>query len=396
MDKKIRVAFWHNVFSPYRVPVFQKLAAYDDIDLTVYYGSEKDSHRAWNVDFESGYTYVVLPSLALPWYPYKFNYSLLSTLLRARHDVYIAPEHELGSQITYLAARLRQKPFMIWSLDITYQIIRDRREYTWQGCLQKIPPYLKRQAQRLLFFPFRSAAIYIKRHADACLTAGQKTEEHLRTIGAKGQFFRFGNSVDTIKFRHQLQQQDVSTLKQIFDVESKKVILSISYLQKRKGIQYLIEAFLALQRNDAVLLIVGDGEYKRDLMKFVPEGCSNVRFLGHDEETAKYYAIADMFVMPSFSDPWGLTVNEAMLAGLPVITTSNVGAQELIQGNGFVIPPRDSHALKICLERLLEDDSLRVTMGKRSLEIINAYTIDHIAEVCREAIHYCDEHAGKP
>jgi len=97
--------------------------------------------------------------------------------------------------------------------------------------------------------------------------------------------------------------------------------------------------------------------------------------------------MADMFVMPSFSDPWGLTINEAMAAGLPVITTTNVGAQELIQGNGFLIPPRNTEALKHALEHLLCNPELRQEMGWRSLEIIKDYTIEHSARACRAAIH---------
>ena len=98
--------------------------------------------------------------------------------------------------------------------------------------------------------------------------------------------------------------------------------------------------------------------------------------------------------MPSFSDPWGLTINEAMVAGLPVITTTNVGAQELIRGNGFVIPPRDSHALEVALAKLLNDDQLRHKMGEQSLEIIKDYTIEHSAQVCRAAIHAVTKHGN--
>jgi glycosyltransferase involved in cell wall biosynthesis len=386
MNKKIRVAFWHNVFAPYRVPLFQHLAAYDDLDLTVYYGSIKDSYRTWTVDFGSGYNYVLLPHISIPFYPHKFNYTLFTELIRQKYDVYIAVENELGCHISYCAARWLKKPFILWSGEITYQIIRDTREYTFQGCLKKLLPFVGRQFHKLIFFPLRYGAIHVKRHADAYLVAGKKTEEHLRALGARGPFFRYGNSVDTTRLHHQIQTQNVPALKKSFGIDGKKIILALSYLQKRKGIQYLIEAFLQLNRKDTVLLIVGDGEYKRELLKLVPEKCSDIIFVGYDEKTAQYYAMADIFVMPSFSDPWGLTINEAMVAGLPVITTTNVGAQELIQGNGFLIPPRDSHALKVALEKLLDDDQLRRDMGKRSLEIIKPYTIAHTAEVCRAAI----------
>ena len=386
MAQKIRVAFWHNVFAPYRVPLFQQLAACPELDLTVYYGSLKDRYRTWPVDFGSGYGFLLLPSISIPGYPYKFNYTLFTTLIRQNYDLLIAVENELGAQLTYLAAKWQRKPFILWASEMKYQIVRDKREYTLPGCLKKIPPYLARQCRRILFSPLSGASHYIKRHADAYLVAGRKTEEYLRALGVRKPIFRHGNTIDTVTLRRQLQAQDRLALKRALGIEGKKVILSVSYLQKRKGIQYLIEAFLRLPRQDAVLVIVGDGEYKAELLKFVPAGRTDILFLGHHEDPAPYYALADIFVMASFSDPWGLTVNEAMVAGLPVITTTNVGAQELIQGNGFLIPPRNSRALQTALEKLLDDEQLRQQMGQRSLEVIQPYTIEHAAEVCRQAI----------
>ena len=384
---KIRVAFWHNTFAPYRVPLFQRLSAFEDIDLTVYYGSAKDAYRKWDVIFGDYYKYVLLPYVSIPGYPHKFNYTLFRELTIHRYDVIIGVENELGGQIAFWSARWMHVPFIIWSDQINYRIIRDKKEYTAISCLQKALPFVGRMLHQSIFFPFLQGAIYIKRHADACLAAGIKTCEHLLSVGCRAPIFRYGCTIDTHTFLKKIQEQENVIMKQRLGIERRCVILSVSYLQKRKGVQYLIEAFLQLHDPNLVLVIVGDGDYKAELLKLVPEGRTDILFVGHDEDTAKYYAMADMFVMPSFSDPWGLTVNEAMLAGLPVITTTNVGAQELIQGNGFVIPPRDAAALKNALERLINDAPLRLEMGKRSREIIKDYTIEHSAEVCRQAIH---------
>ncbi|GAK51340.1 hypothetical protein U14_02583 [Candidatus Moduliflexus flocculans] len=385
--QNIRVAFWHNVFSPYRVPLFQQLAAFDDIDLTVYYGSMKDAYRAWHVEFGEGYRYGVLPSVSLPGYPYKFNYTLINELRRHRYDVCIAVENEIGCQLAYIASRLTKTPLILWSIEIDYEIIRDPQERTLASYLKRLPGFLKRKLPQIAYAPFTHGAAYVKRHADAYLVAGAATERHLRNAGATGECFRFGNTIDTEKFAQRLSQQSPNALKQQLGIEKKRVILSVSYLQKRKGIQYLIKAFLQLPVPDSVLMIVGDGEYKTELLKLLPNDRHDILWIGHDEDTSKYYAMADIFVMPSFSDPWGLTVNEAMLAGLPVIATTNIGAKELIQGNGFLIPPRDASAMKEALERLLLDEPLRKTMGVRSREIIKDYTISHSAEVCRQAIY---------
>lgn len=386
MSPKIRVAFWHNSFTPYRVPLFQRLAAFEEIALTVYYGSEREQHRQWTPDFGQGYRYQVLPALSIPWYPHTFNPTLWGELLRQRYDVHIACENELGGQLTFWAARRLNKPFILWSTQINYQIIRDARDYTVHGCLRKVGPFIGRHVQSLIFAPFSSGARYVKKHADAYIAAGQKTAEHLRSLGAHGPIFQQGNTIDTAAFRRQLDQQDVAALKRRMGLEGQTVILTVAYLQERKGIHYLIEAFLQCNWPDSVLLIVGSGPYQPELLNMVPEGRSDIRFIGHDEQTAPYYALADIFVMPSFSDPWGLTINEAMIAGLPVITTTNVGAQELIRGNGMLIPPRDSVALQTALERLLADPHLRQEMGQRSREIIQPYTIEHAAHVCRQAI----------
>ena len=394
MNSKIRVAFWHNVFAPYRVPLFQRLAAYDDIDLTVYYGSSKDRYRQWEVEFGEDYQHVELPYISIPFYPHKFNHTLLPKLLRRNYDVYIAVENEIGCQLAYLAKLWTRTPLILWSIQMDYLIVRDSRDYQRSALLRKLPGFLGRKLQALVFFPLHYGAAYVKSHADAYLAAGLETEKHLISAGARGPFFRFGNAVDSETFRQRLQQHSASELKQNLGIEGKTVILSVSYLQKRKGVQYLIEAFLRLHHLDAVLVIVGDGEYKPELLKLLPEGREDILFVGHDENTAQYYAIADIFAMPSFSDPWGLTVNEAMLAGLPVITTSNIGAQELIQGNGYVIPPRESSSLETALQKLLDDPELRAEMGRRSQEIIKTYTIEHTAETCRDAIYAVLRHSS--
>ena len=394
-QRTLRVAFWHNTFAPYRVPVFQALAAFEDIDLTVFYGNTKDAYRAWPVDFGEGYAYVRLPGIRIPGYPYKFNYTLFHEFVQQPYDVHLAVENELGCQIAYWAARWTRRPYVLWSVGIDYEIVRDQREYSVQGCLKKIPPFLDRQLHRLIFFPLNYGAIYVKRHADAYLVAGGKTEQHLRRVGAQGPFFRYGNTIDQDSLHKRLSEQHAPDVKQALGIAGKVVILTVGYLQKRKGIQYLLEAYLQLQHPDTVLVIVGDGDYKTELLRLVPEHRTDILFVGHDEDPAKYYALADIFAMPSFSDPWGLTINEAMIAGLPVITTSNVGAQELIQGNGFVIPPRDATALQDALETLLTHPELRERMGQRSQEIIQPYTIQHIAETCRAAIYAVTESQRK-
>ena len=111
----------------------------------------------------------------------------------------------------------------------------------------------------------------------------------------------------------------------------------------------------------------------------------NVRFLGHvdRDDLPALYAEADVFVMPSRSEQWGMALNEAALAGLPLVSTDAAGAaHELIEdgANGFRLPAGDVEALRDALLRLTEDPELRAQMGARSRELAAQFTPDAWAD----------------
>ena len=131
------------------------------------------------------------------------------------------------------------------------------------------------------------------------------------------------------------------------------------------------------------LVLVGAGPDEGALKKLAQDlGVSaQVLFTGYvtPEEIPQYYAAADLFVLPSYSDVWGLVVNEAMVAGLPVIVTRDVGAAEdLVEhgGNGFIVDAKDSSALAKALASLLENQPLRKTMGNASYSRIMTNDMD--------------------
>jgi glycosyltransferase involved in cell wall biosynthesis len=91
--------------------------------------------------------------------------------------------------------------------------------------------------------------------------------------------------------------------------------------------------------------------------------------------------MADVFVFPTLGDIWGLVINEAMSAGLPIITTSAAGASaDLIKDNGFIVPPGDTETLSDRLIEISTKDKLREEMGRRSLDIISDFTIEESAK----------------
>jgi glycosyltransferase involved in cell wall biosynthesis len=152
---------------------------------------------------------------------------------------------------------------------------------------------------------------------------------------------------------------------------------------------------------NGVLLLVGDGSVRENLKALVLEHGiqEKTRFVGYirPEKALAYYAIADIFVLPSVTMPtgketWGLVVNEAMNLGVPVVATHAVGAAAggLVQSgvNGFVVPERDSKALAEAMGRILNDDGLRAEMSRNARRSIAGWDNERMVEGFQDAIEY--------
>ena len=170
----------------------------------------------------------------------------------------------------------------------------------------------------------------------------------------------------------------------------KTVVLFVGHFRKRKGMDYLIKAFRSLKRDDSVLIIAGSGE-EEDHLKSLAEGTDHILFPGfvQGQQKTKYYSLADIFVLPTLDDCWGLVVNEAMSFGLPIIVTERAGcAPELAKDNGIIVPARNVEALKGAMQKLLDNDRLRRQMGWKSEEYIKKYDVDYAVNAFVNAIKY--------
>ena len=139
------------------------------------------------------------------------------------------------------------------------------------------------------------------------------------------------------------------------------VILFASKMIPRKRPMDLLRAYVKIQeRINAALIFVGDGIERSLLEAYTKDNnLKNVYFTGFKNQTELpyYFAIADVFVLPSDDEPWGLIINEAMNFGLPIVTTEVVGsAPDLVKDgiNGFIYPAGDIEKLVNCLSKVLE------------------------------------------
>lgn len=145
---------------------------------------------------------------------------------------------------------------------------------------------------------------------------------------------------------------------------------------RRKGLDRLIPAIGDGMR----LIVVGRGERLDHYRKLAADGGAErrIEFVGHvTEDMRKYYACADVVVLPSLSEAFGMSILEGMACGLPVVASPAAGVADLIEDdfNGFLAA--DTAALRSALLRL-KDDALRSQMGKRARQTAEGYSWDRI------------------
>jgi len=163
--------------------------------------------------------------------------------------------------------------------------------------------------------------------------------------------------------------------------------LFIGQLIKRKGWNYLLDATQLLVRKgfkDFSVSVIGDGLEREQLLEqILSRGLQNVvTFVGFVPYSSLggYFECADVFILPSLEDTWGMVVSEAMVFGKPILCSQYAGVKELIQSgvNGYVFDPRNPSELAGYMERFLSNPDLIARFGARSLELIASHT-PHLA-----------------
>jgi len=147
-----------------------------------------------------------------------------------------------------------------------------------------------------------------------------------------------------------------------------KRLLYVGSVSVRKGLRYLIEALRLVKWPGVTLDIVGPMTGATGLENMTLP--SNVKFHGvlKTVELGAMFSQSDVFVLPSIEEGQALVVGEALGFGLPIITTENSGADDIITDGreGYIVPIRDAPAIAEKIEKLLGDDEMRRTMGEEA------------------------------
>ncbi|MCR4588894.1 MAG: glycosyltransferase family 4 protein [Lachnospiraceae bacterium] len=370
METGLHVLFMANIPSPYRVAFFEELSHY--CELTVLYESDHASDRdaSWiKKEASDGYQTVFLRS--------RFRLSSSAFCPEVTH--YLDP-----TKYNLIIVGVYSTPTGMYAI----QYMKRRHIPYVINCDGGIPGKIK------------GLKASIKRHflsgAEGYLSTGSLCDAYLLGYGAEKQrIYRYPFTsihAEDLAEAVPAAEQKKALRKELGIPEEGTFILSIGQFIPRKGYDLLIKAaaHLEQERPDQRIhycVIGGEmpSEYEELMKKFQ---VSHMEFLPFkDKETLrKYYDAADLFVLPTREDIWGLVINEAMAAGLPVITTSAcvAGMEMLPNRERDIISPEDEEALAVAIGKYLDGKDQWNAAGEENRKVAEGYTIQAMAKVHRE------------
>jgi len=170
------------------------------------------------------------------------------------------------------------------------------------------------------------------------------------------------------------------------------LLLYVGFSTPRKGVEYLARSLRNMQ-TQAHLVMVGKWEanYPERFLAALGEARPRVHLAGYvpDNELPAYFAAADLFVLPTLLEGFGIPLVEAMAAGLPLVTTSGGSAGEVAGDAGLIVPPADSVALAGALDCLLGDPDLAHRLSEIGRERAHTLFDEKRMVAAIEAVYPC-------
>jgi UDP-glucose:(heptosyl)LPS alpha-1,3-glucosyltransferase len=186
---------------------------------------------------------------------------------------------------------------------------------------------------------------------------------------------------------------DVSTFQQALDGAQLRaelgirpgeiLLLFVGHDFARKGLDAAIAA-LPLLPGHVHLAVVGEGNRTAFEARAAEAGVQQrVLFAGRTDQPERYFAAADVFVLPTRQDPWGITLIEAMAAGVPVVTTAAAGSSAAVRaaGAGLVLDENSPSAIAAAVASLVDDPALRRELGLRGPAAAEPFGAAHHVEL---------------
>ena len=355
-----KVLFITNYASPYRVSFYDELGKY--MDVTVLFSDRKETktHRDadWFIGSQGRFHTVQLTKRAATVGSSDLCLDVISWLKKSWDHIVVCGYSSPTAMLAMEWLRLHRKKF--W-MEVDGGLIR----------------------------PDSGLKYRFKRHlvtrASGWISSGEATTRYLCHYGAdkeKTVVYPFTSLWEKEILPGVPTRQEKQALREKLGLGEEKIVLYVGRFTRAKGMDDLLEVSPRLDSDTGVWFI--GGEPSEEHRAFCKEHhLDRVHFVGFQkkQELLDWYRAADLLVLPTKSDVWGLVINEAMACGLPVITTDQcVAGLDLVKDgvNGYVVPVGDGEALAEKIRAVLKADYRK--MGEAALETIRPYTIENMAK----------------
>lgn len=234
---------------------------------------------------------------------------------------------------------------------------------------------------RLIDYLYRPLVSRLWQKALAVVTNSQGLADLAKQTNSRLKYQIIPNGVDTDFFKPFAEKQKFKK----FTITAGGTILG-----RKKGLNYLIEAFAELAKNikDVELLLIGEGDLQTKLQEQAEElGVSKqIIFVGRRDKNwlKENLGKCHIFCLPSLNEGMSNATLEAMACGLPIVITPVGGSQELLEGNGYLVPKFNALEIANKLELLYADSQLRIKMGKMSRNLAEKMSWQKVGEKYRE------------
>lgn len=361
----------------YHAPWFRGLAAHPDLQTHVYFchrATGKDQARAgfgvefeWDVDLLSGYPHSFLQNIANPAGHGRFggfDTPEISRIVRARqYDAVLVNgwNYKSAWQAIWAAWQSRVKVFARGDSHLHFDRSRSIK-------LTKMLAYRR-------FVP----------RFDACLAPGAWSREYFEYYGARPErVFFVPHVIDAEFFQTESQRLAAqrSALRQGWNLEPGSIVFLFAgkFTETKRPLDFVRAVYEAAKTEKAIAgLMAGDGPLRAACEDFVRAHDAPISFTGflNQSQIVRAYVSADVLVLPSVGETWGMVVNEAMACGRPALVSDRVGCGPdlVIAGRtGLTFPNANVPALAACM---LEMARTRTQIGKMGREAQNRLLQDY-------------------
>ena len=352
----MKVLWITNLPSPYRVKFFNELGKYCELTVLFETVSSKERDSSW-ADFKAeNFKAVIMPGLKLG-ASTAFCPSVVKYLHHEYDEIVVTDFSTPTGILAIQTLKFRKIPYCIES----------DGGFVGDG---------KGIKERIKSFVLPGAKMYF--------STGSSHDKYYQAYGVDDKLivrYPFTSILSENVLEKPISEKEKLLLRNTLHMNEEIIVLAVGQFIFRKGFDLLIKSSIVLPSNYGIYIVGGE-----PTEEYIEMAAANARihFVGFKlkSELEVYYKAADVFVLPTREDIWGLVINEALAYGLPVVTTSRCAAGlELIEDgkNGFLVPINDPNKLANAIVQTVKMNEKKKMSGY-SLVTIRKYTIEEMAK----------------